>query len=125
MNKPIPAPLIAVVSDLVAHAETHASLDSLFMYAEAPGDPPAGSKPVKAQEWLRATNKEHLEPLTVLGRIVAAYMEDPEMEADYKINDWEAISEYALDPNVGDTLMVGVLPPRTGLTFSARPPRGR
>ena len=64
------------------------------MYAEASGDPPQGSKPVKAQEWLRTTNKEHPEPLSVLGRIIAGYMEDPEMEADYKINDWEQTSEW-------------------------------
>ena len=57
MGKPIPAPLIAVVSDLVSSAETHASLNSLFMYAEASGEPPEGSKHVKAQEWLRNTNK--------------------------------------------------------------------
>lgn len=56
--KQIPSPLIALVSDLVAQAETHASLNSLFLYAEAVGEPPEGSKPVKAQEWLRNTNKQ-------------------------------------------------------------------
>lgn len=48
MTKQIPATLIAVVSDFVSAEETHASLDSLFMYAEASGDPPEGSKHVKA-----------------------------------------------------------------------------
>jgi hypothetical protein len=57
MAKQIPAPLIAVVSDIVSVCETHASLNSLFMYAEAPGDPPDGSKHVKAQAWLRVVNK--------------------------------------------------------------------
>lgn len=94
MAKQIPSPLIAVVSDLVAHAETHPSLQSLFMYAEASGDPPDGSKPVKAQEWLRATNKAHPEPLSVLGRIIHAYMEDPEMDADYEVNEWQSDTDW-------------------------------
>ena len=88
-SKLIPAPLLAVVSDLVALAETHATLDSLFMYAEAFGDPPMGSKPVKAQEWLRNTNKHHVEPLMVLGRIINVYMEDPVMAAEYEIPMWQ------------------------------------
>lgn len=88
MGKPIPTPVIALVADLVADEETHASLDSLFMYAEAPGDPPIGSKLVKAQTWLRAANKEHPEPLAVLGRIICQYMEDPELAPDYKYDGW-------------------------------------
>ncbi|SNS01716.1 hypothetical protein SAMN05192560_2246 [Methylobacillus rhizosphaerae] len=47
MSKSIPAPLVALVADLCAEQETHASLDSLFMYADATGDPPMGSKPIK------------------------------------------------------------------------------
>jgi hypothetical protein len=94
VKKQIPAPVIAVLSDLVAHAETHASLNSLFMYAEASGDPPEGSKHVKAQEWLRETNKRHDAPLLVLGRVVHGYMEDPEMDPEFKINDWESSSEW-------------------------------
>jgi len=85
-RKLIPAYLIAVVSDLVAESETHASLDSLFMYAGAPDDPPGGSKPVKAQEWLRRVNKdENLDPLEILGRIIEGYME---AECDPSIDPW-------------------------------------
>lgn len=47
---PIPAYVLAAIADAVSETETHASLDSLFMYAEAPGDPPDGSKAVKALE---------------------------------------------------------------------------
>ena len=96
MKIEIPSALIAVVSDLVAYAETHASLDSLFMYAEAAGDPPQGSKPVKAQEWLRCTNKLSHDPLAVVGRIISGYIEDPEMDADTKINEWQSTSEFKL-----------------------------
>lgn len=44
---------MGVVAEIIANSETHASMDSLFLYAEAPGDPPEGSKHVKALEWLR------------------------------------------------------------------------
>ena len=96
MAKQIPAPLLAIVSDMVSTVETHASMDSLFMYAEAPGDPPEGSKHVKAQEWLRNTNKHHPEPLAVLGRIISGYMEDPTMAADYTPPKWTVEDEYTL-----------------------------
>jgi hypothetical protein len=85
-RKIIPAHIIAIISDIVAECETHASLDSLFMYAGAPGDPPGGSKSVKAQEWLRQVNKdENIDPLEVLGRIIEGYME---AECDPEIGSW-------------------------------------
>lgn len=78
MRRLIPAPVLAVVADITSSRETHASLDNLFIYAGAPGDPPEGSKPVKAQAWLRLTNKdESVEPLAVLGRLIETYMEEP------------------------------------------------
>ena len=47
------------------------------MYAGAPGDPPDGSKLVKAQDWLRRINTdESVKPLLVLGRLIEAYMEE-------------------------------------------------
>lgn len=46
------------------------------MYAEAPGEPPEGSKAVKALEWLRRINKvSGSETLTIIGRIIEKYME--------------------------------------------------
>ncbi|MCK7574861.1 MAG: hypothetical protein MZV65_02525 [Chromatiales bacterium] len=39
MRKVIPAPVIAVLSENMSDLETHASLDNLFSYAEAPGEP--------------------------------------------------------------------------------------
>jgi len=81
MRKQIPAPIIAVLSENMPNVETHASLDNLFFYAEAPGEPPEGSKPVKVQSWLRRVNKESEFPLVVLGRIIECYMELPDTEA--------------------------------------------
>lgn len=94
MAKLIPSPVVALVADLVAEQETHASLDSLFFYAEAFGEPPAGSKHVKALSWLRETNKSHAEPLAVLGRIIAEYMEAPEVAPDYKHEGWGEEPEW-------------------------------
>lgn len=96
MSKHIPSPLIAIVSDMVSSHETHASLDSLFMYAEASCEPPEGSKHVKAQEWLRHTNKVNPEPLSVLGKIICGYMEDPLMAADYKPPEWTREDEQTI-----------------------------
>lgn len=76
MREKIPSPVIAVVSEIVAKRETHATLDSLFMYAGAPGEPPEDSKHAKALEWLRRTNITiSTSPLKVLGTIIENYME--------------------------------------------------
>lgn len=78
MRRIIPAPVLSVCAEIAAQRETHATLDSLFLYAGAPGDPPAGSKPAKALEWLRITNKDNsVQPLDVLGRLIENYMEMP------------------------------------------------
>lgn len=78
MNKKIPAPIIAVLADNIPRIESHASLDNLFLFADAPGDPPEGSKPVKVKAWLRLINKECEQPLVVLGKLIECYMELPE-----------------------------------------------
>lgn len=75
-NYTVPSYVISTIADTVSETETHASLDSLFMYADAPGDPPEGSKSVKALEWLRRINKvSGSETLTIIGRIIEKYME--------------------------------------------------
>lgn len=77
MRRLIPSPLISVCSDICSRRETHATLDSLFAYAGAPGDPPEGSKPAKVLDWLRRTNKdESVQPLDILGRLIESYIED-------------------------------------------------
>lgn len=77
VRKLIPSPVLATVADIASQRETHASMDSLFMYAGAPGEPPEGSKTVKAQEWLRRVNTDpSVLPLQVLGRLIENYMEE-------------------------------------------------
>lgn len=85
MRRTIPASVIAVVADHASTVETHASLDSLFMYAGCAGNPPEGSKHVKALAWLRATNSDEAvrEPLMVLGKLIEGYMDTPTTESDY------------------------------------------
>lgn len=90
MKKEIPAPVISILSEWLPEFETHASLDSLFLYADAPGDPPEGSKPVKTQAWLRRTNKESEYPLRILGKLIEQYIELPiedELETDFLGNE--------------------------------------
>jgi len=76
MTPSIPAAVLSLTAELVSERETHATLDSLFTYANAPGDPPEGSKPAKALAWLRRANKESADPLRVLGRVLEGYMEE-------------------------------------------------
>lgn len=86
MRKGIPAPVMAVLADNLPKLENHSGIDNLFLHADAPGDPPKGSKQAKTQEWLRRVNKESKNPLSVLGKIIECYMEDPEQnENDNKI----------------------------------------
>lgn len=76
MRRVIPGPLLSVCAEIAAKRESHATLDSLFAYAGAPGDPPPGSKVAKAVEWLRVANKDgSVQPLEVLGRLVENYMD--------------------------------------------------
>lgn len=86
MKKEIPAPIIAIIAEQLSTFETHAALDNLFLYADAPGEPPEGSKTVKTQTWLRRINKESDDPIRILGKLIESYMEIPspdEKEIDF------------------------------------------
>ena len=78
-RRAIPAAVMAVVAEISSSRESHASLDNLYTYAGASGDPPPGSKPVKALAWLRETNKDAsiAQPLDVVGRVIEVYMDTP------------------------------------------------
>lgn len=55
---------------------SHKEIENLFLYADAPGDAPDGSKVAKTQEWLIRCNKtENTNPLNVLGKLLESYME--------------------------------------------------
>lgn len=96
MNKfRLPAHLISVLSEEISGSETHATLDSLFMYANAPGDPPAGSKLAKTQEWLRRINTdENCNSLEITGYLIEGYMEPPVPDKKYPWSDNSSIDEF-------------------------------
>ena len=88
MRRTIPVALLSVVAEISARRESHASLDNLFTYAGAPGDPPQGSKPAKALAWLRLANKDaSINPIVVVGRVIETYMEEA-LDAD---NEWDKV----------------------------------
>lgn len=82
MTQKIPAPIIAILSEYLSILESHAALDNRFMYADAPGNPPEGSRSAKITAWLQRVNRESKEPLKVLGRLIESYMELPVPSAD-------------------------------------------
>lgn len=91
----LPAHLISVISEELSASETHTTMDSLFMYANAPGDPPDGSKLQKAQAWLRRINNdESSDPLEVVGFLIEGYMEPPLPEKEYSWDNEPSLSEY-------------------------------
>ncbi|WP_164067834.1 abortive infection family protein [Serratia marcescens] len=85
MDRSIPQPIIAVVSEFMSIAETHATLDNLFIYADAPGEAPPGSKPAKATAWLRRINKESPDPLSILAKLIEAYMDSEPEPYSYEL----------------------------------------
>lgn len=98
----IPSPLISLLSDELPEIETHANLDSLFLYCDAPELPnkDALSKAKKVQNWLSLINNSSSEPLVIFGRLIENYMELPELEEgkyyeDYKIQNRERIKKLA------------------------------
>jgi hypothetical protein len=90
----IPSAAITLCVEEVVRCETHATLDNLFAYAGAPGDPPEGSKYAKALAWLRRVNADQaIDPLRVLGRLIEGYMDkplDPNTEWDSPLFIWRA-----------------------------------
>ncbi len=87
MSMKIPAPLIAALSSIIPEQETHTSINTLFMHADAPGDPPEGTKQVKVQEWLRRANRELANPMGVIGPLIESYMEVERNEFNAKAKD--------------------------------------
>lgn len=77
MREVIPQTIISLVGDMISNRETHASLNFLFLYAGAPGEPPEGNKQVKAISWIQRVNQDlTVNPLEVLGKLLEKYMEE-------------------------------------------------
>ena len=110
----IPRPIISVLSEKLPDLETHASIDSLFMYADAPGEAPEGSKSVKVLEWLNRTNKTSEQPLQVLGKLLEKYMELPDFETIPSYDTFK-LSQYQKSLEFKDSLIE--LLGKYGLTY--------
>jgi len=90
----LPSHLISVLSDELTLNEIHASMDNLFMYANAPEDPPEGNKSTKSQAWLRRINTDKsCDPLEVIGFLIEGYMEPPLQEKEFPWDDESTLSE--------------------------------
>jgi hypothetical protein len=75
---PIPPSVIGTVSPILADAFTHSQLNDMFMAASFPGDAPEGNKSDKVRGWLRRSNIECSDPLTMFGALIAEFMDtDP------------------------------------------------
>ncbi len=77
MKRMIPNPVIAVVSEVLGeHYYSHSRLNTLFMEAGAPGDPPEGNCVQKCVSWLKRTNEDDdSEPFKVLGGVLTQFIE--------------------------------------------------
>jgi Abortive infection C-terminus len=71
----IPPSVIGTASPILAEAYTHAALNTLFMSASFPGDPPESNKIEKCRNWLRRANTECQHPLAMFGRLIAEFMD--------------------------------------------------
>lgn len=81
----IPSPVIAVLSEELPHVTSHSSLNNSFMYADAPGEAPEGTKPDKIQKWLKRINEESKEPLKILGRLIEPHMDVSKDDEDQAV----------------------------------------
>lgn len=113
MNTKIPQSIIGLLSEELPKFETHASIDSLFLYADAPSPIPDGSKPVKVKEWLFSVNKKSEYPLNVLGIIIEKYMDSLDEPSVYA-SDYEK-EEYFNRTKFRETL-ISILE-RNGLKY--------
>lgn len=102
MSNRIPRPLISLLSDEIPKLETHATLDSMFLYSDAPELPNKDdlSKEKKVQNWLSLINNFSNEPLVIFGRLIEKYMELPGLEEgtyyeDFKIQHRERTKKLA------------------------------
>lgn len=75
MTDKIPSPVIGVLGEIFSDYYTHAEINRVFTYADAPGDAPDGNKVQKTVDWLRRTNKEAKHPQEVLGQLLEEILE--------------------------------------------------
>lgn len=97
----IPNSVIGAVSSVLAgYYYSHAKLNSLFMEAGAPGDPPLGHCETKCSIWLRRCNDDpSADPLKILGFVVQHYMDSPQLDDMQTVVDGRQRISDALSKN--------------------------
>jgi len=72
----IPAPVISVVSDVLAERYTHSRIDYFIGAAGLEGERPNANQIDKVREWLRRANAGgYDDPLAILGKVINELME--------------------------------------------------
>jgi hypothetical protein len=82
---PIPRPVVALLSDVLAEAHTHGQLDRLFLSIDLAGDPPNENKVVKCMTYFARLGVQH--PTTAMqrvGRLLQDLMETPPLVAEVR-----------------------------------------
>jgi hypothetical protein len=112
----IPVAVVAVVAEELAGAFTHTKIESIFRIAEAPGDPPGGSKIQKCTDWLLAANRDmKCNPLNVLGGVIEEYMDqdptwvDPSTREKGRERITASLAKYGLAYHRGGKIVGGGL----------------
>ena len=93
-SEKIPSPIIGLLGDVFNDVHTHAEIDRLFAYADAPIEKPEGNKVQKTVDWLRLTNKHSSNPLSVLGALLKDLLErDPLVRNYWQDEAWSKLLE--------------------------------
>lgn len=71
----IPTPLVAVIADVFSNHYTHTQIDSRFLSAGFPSNPPEGNKQQKCLRWLLQANQQMHDPLATVGKLIEELME--------------------------------------------------
>src|SRR5512135_322920 len=82
--------LCAVVGEIIAGTGSHASLETLFVTAGAPGEPPPLAHHSKWKEWLfRAGQDPNIDSLVVLGNVLEEFMDLPPEAETPEYGEWQ------------------------------------
>lgn len=86
----IPSPIIGVLGEIFSEYYTHAEIERLFAFADAPVDAPEGNKVQKTVDWLKLVNRDSANPLDVLGSLLEELLEKEPEESPHGFNASEA-----------------------------------
>lgn len=91
-SQKIPSPIIGLLGNVFNVIYTHAEIDQLFAFADAPEQKPEGNKVQKTIDWLKLTNKVSPNPLGVLGALLEGFLErDPSVRNHWQDESWSKL----------------------------------